>query len=239
MLKASDFKIGSVQAVIFTPNAAEFSQSHVLTHCLGRYGDRYNGPVTSLPLPDDAPPQVSRILLQSADNTWKLNAAPARIDSVWSPPSALGEPGELSSLIDQCCEVLAEYVRHNAVRVNRLALVLQRGQLADTPARVLVEQFCNEWARKSPFRRSENFEIHNHKRYRPPAIDRAINSWVRCRTGLVLNRPGVAVEQDLNTLEEEMGHSTLDADYIRRFFNDIGPEADSVLRLYFDEEGRR
>ena len=79
MPKASDFILASVQAVIFTPEAASFSQSKVLTDLLQKYGERYDGGVTSLPIPPDAPAQLPRVLLQSADTTWRLQAGPARV----------------------------------------------------------------------------------------------------------------------------------------------------------------
>lgn len=236
MLEASQFQLASVQVAIFTPDVNAFSQPKILADFITWYGARYNGPVTALPLPDDAPPQLPRVSLQSADAVWKLNVAPQRIDSYWAPPRIEARPDDSIAVVTQCSEVLEQYVRSNSVRVGRLALVLQRAYVIPNPAHALIERFCNEESKRAPFNNSESFEIHNHKRYRPSGIVQQINSWVRCRTALIQGEPGIAVEQDLNTLEEESDRSTFDADAIQRFFSHAQPEADSILRLYFPEE---
>ena len=60
-----------------------------------------------------------------------------------------------------------------------------------------------------------------------------VNSWVRNKTGKLTgtDRPIVVVEQDLNTLAEEM-RDFADAD-IQTFFDAASIEFDTILQLYY------
>jgi len=233
MIKASQFGLFSVQTVIYTPDEARFSPPRILASILSAYVDRFDGPVTTIPLPDDAPSSLPRVMLQSRDGMWKLNASPSRIDSVWV--ASVTQPSGAGAVV-RCSEVLEAYVRSSGIRVGRLALVVVRACETSDAAQLLIERFCNERSQAAPFNRSANFEIHNHKRYRLQSVGRDINSWVRCRSGLLQQKPAVAVEQDLNTLEEELHQNTFDADAIRNHFDHAQAEAEAILRLYFPEE---
>jgi len=104
----------------------------------------------------------------------------------------------------------------------------------------LIQRFCNEASQRDPFNRSEAFEIHNHKVYTPGGgVDFRINSWVRCRSAVLslINQPGIAVEQDLNTLAEEAAQRRFAPVELRNFFAVVAHEADSILRKYFPEGG--
>jgi len=235
MPKASEFGIGSVQAVFYTPNVGAFSQSKVLADIFTHASTRYDGPPTSLPPLEGLPPDLPRVLLRSSDGAWHIRAAPGRIDSLWAHPTMLADAGELATIVAQCSEVIEHYVHTSSVHVGRLALVVLRGHVLPDPAQTLIDLFCNESSKRAPFNRSLNFELHNHKRYQPADLDQAVNSWVRCRTSLVQQSSGIGVEQDINTLEE-VGQNTLSADQIHNFFIRVPAEMDSVLRLYFPEE---
>jgi len=235
VVKASEFEIASVQAVIFTPDTKAFSPQKALTDFIGNHGSRYNGPVTALPLPEDAPPQLPRVLLQSVDNVWRLSAAPVRIDSAWNPPGGVAPVGDLERTVNECSRVLAEYVERNGVVVGRLALVVMRAARMPHPAQVLIDRFSSKETKRSLLNNSQAFEVHNLKRYHMPSTGFEINSWVRCRTGVILNEPCIAVENDLNTPEEELNDRTLDAREIRDFFAYVQREAYSIMQQYFPE----
>ena len=199
MLIASRFKLASVQAVLYTPNIGAFSQTGVLTFVLGQYADMFNGPIVARPLPSDAPPELPRVTLQSEDGVWRFNAAPARIDLFWT--SRFINP-ETTDIVSSCSAILSSYAQVSGTRVGRLALVLLWASDIDNPAQELIDRFCNTESRNRQFRNSSNFEVHNHKRYHLLSAGVDINSWVKCRTGLLLQKPAVIIEQDLNTLED-------------------------------------
>lgn len=225
MLRASAFEVVSLQATIFTPESAGFAPARVLANLLQAYGPMYDGPVTALPLPADAPPQLPRIVLQSADSTWKLQIAPARVDVFWSPSGSISSRPVLEDIVERCRNVLHDYARTEHLRVGRLALVVQRTFQAINPAQELVEHFRLESFQQGVLDGSANFELHNHKRYQLPDYDHIVNSWMRCRTAQYMGEPTIAVDQDINTLEEGLADNDFSADAIARFLTTALTEA--------------
>lgn len=231
------FAISQVQAVIYTPEADQFSQADTLATILSRYASRFNGPVQALPLPPNAPPGLPSLILTSSDNAFKLQAGPARIDSFWGRT-----PGGNADDALSCIEVLDHYVRNTGKppRIGRVALVITRIADHKSPARELIERFCNAEAAERLFRNSESFEIHNHKVYELQATGLRINSWMRCKAVRMIEpeeKNIVLVEQDLNTIAEDVTHHALDADKIAEFFKSAAGEANDILCKYFPERG--
>ena len=232
MLTSNAFRLMAVQAVIFTPDHGSFSQSSALATLLGRYSQRFNGPVQALPLPEDVPAEVPRILLRSSDQAWSLQAGPARIDSFWHLRDLSSAAPD--DVVARCVEVLAHYVESTHTTAARLAVVITRASQVPEPARLLVSHFCNEESQQRLFRDSVNFEIHNHKRHLLPGGPE-VNSWVRCKTGhlSVSEAPVLLVEQDVNTVEEIAYPNQFDPQGISDYFQRAAAETDSILQVYF------
>lgn len=240
MLKAKNFQTVVLQATIFTPDisVSTFSASKALAIILGKYAQQYDGAPQALALPEGIPPEIPRIVLQSQDGTFKLEIAPQRINSFWiRTQENQGEPG---NMIDSCIEVLKHYVSETDMHVGRLALIVTRAFKTEHPAKSLVEKFCKQELQTSIFSRSENFEIHNHKQYRfqGTSIENlSVNSWLRCKTGEMIADdkpvPAIILEQDLNTLVEELAQRKFTPDEIQNYFERIANEATSILELYF------
>lgn len=235
MLKATDFRLLSVQAALFFLDAKSFSQSLFLANMLGKFVKRYDGAVQALPFRDEAPPEIPRIVLQSEDGQWKLQAALNRVDSFWN---ANDLSQETTGIIGQCAEVVKYFAEVTPnLQITRLALVLNRITQTERPAQELIDRFCNEDSKIKPFNRSENFEIHNHKRYRLKQTDYIINSWVRCRGGQVIQPQAaraVTIEQDINTIEDV--ESIFDLEKATRFYQECQNEMNEILLIYFPEE---
>lgn len=239
MLKSSQFDLFSVQAVLFILEPKRFVQSSFLASVLGEFATRYNGPLQAIPLPDDAPLEIPRVILQSADGVWKMQAGPARIDSLWSSSQ---KDSNNEDIVSQCMEVLVAYIRKSpSVRIIRLGLVINRIYETPNSADELIRHFCNSEAKEGPFRRSENFEIHNHKRYKLSKSDIKVNSWVRCKAATLLE-PGksilssdgkhvILIEQDINILETNK--STIQPKQIPTFYKEAEAEMSEILQLYF------
>lgn len=235
MLKAQDFFTAVYQATIFTPDASVFSAPKLLATILGKYAHRYNGSVQALPLPENIPLEIPRIILQSSDGLFKLEASPARVNSLFMQNvESLVEPKDLFSI---CFEVLEHYVENTNMQVDRLALVLTRVHKTDNPAQVLIERFCKSEL-QSIFVHSENFEIHNHKQSQLKEF--AVNSWIRCKTATLFfpntETTGVVVEQDLNTLARETEQRRFTSEDICTYFNQALQEAQDILQLYFPNQ---
>jgi hypothetical protein len=65
MLKASDFRLLSVQAALFFNDGKSFSQSSFLANMLGKYIARYDGAVQALPFSDTDPQEIPRRLSEN------------------------------------------------------------------------------------------------------------------------------------------------------------------------------
>src|SRR2546427_9861996 len=102
MLRAIDFRLTSVQAAIFLSDTESFFQSAFLATILGRFATRYDGTVQAIPFKDDVPAEVPRVILQSHDEQWKLQAALNRIDSFWFARTLSTESIGMAA---QCVEV--------------------------------------------------------------------------------------------------------------------------------------
>jgi hypothetical protein len=146
---------------------------------------------------------------------------------------------KLRELALECAEVQERYVEAMGLRVGRLALIVYRVCPVANPAQALIDRFCNEASRQQPFNRSESFEIHNHKVYAPQGrgVDYSINSWVRCKSAKLVadNRPAILVEQDLNTLANEVPARRFDVAGVHTFFEMAVVEANEIMHKYFPE----
>lgn len=235
MIRAEQFRLLAVQAVIYLADPEDFSPSVVLSAVLPPYAARYNGDVQALTLPSDIPPEIPHVILQSNPAGWQLRASPARIDSIWHRAS-LDE--EYNDVITESAEVLESYVRTSNTRIGRVALVISRFSIVEQPTTELITHFCNDRVIEHPLRRSQVFEIHNHKVYTPDSIGSRVNSWVRCKSGEIVppGSPAIIVEQDLNTLEGELTSNIFSAERLHAYFENASREADGILREYFPQE---
>jgi hypothetical protein len=232
MLRAADFQLLSVQAALFLVDTKSLTQSGFLAAILSKYADRYNGAVQAIPFSGNAPPEIPRVILQSQDEQWKVQAALNRVDSFWV---ATETPERDDGVTRQCAEVLEHYIQMNlSVQIARLGLVISRVVETENAAQELIDRFCNEASKVQPLNRSENFEIHNHKTYNLRQTNYAINSWVRCKTGRRTEQPArkvVIVEQDINTLEDPGNVFTLES--IQSFYQECQTEMSEILSIYF------
>jgi len=233
MLRAQDFRLISVQAAIFLLDTKSFSQSKFLATMLGHFAARYDGAVQALPFQDDVPAEVPRVILQSQDGQWKLQAALNRIDSFWF---AINAPTESISISTQCVEVLQHYIQSSpGTQIVRLGFVVRRISEPENPTKELIDRFCNAESKISPFNRSESFEIHNHKKYILKNTGFSINSWVRCRAGMVtppLSKKAVIIEQDINTSEDGI-QNIFSLEDIAKFYMKCQGEIEDILQIYF------
>jgi len=135
------------------------------------------------------------------------------------------------------------YVSNCQVRVGRVALVLTRTFETSNSAELLISRFCSDDAKSGIFRNSQNFEVHNHKRYPLKEYlqntkELEVNSWVRCKTAILdsSQKPVILVEQDINTPDEKIYECEFSSDDIGEYFSHAALEAESILHLYFPSE---
>ncbi|MBM4332255.1 MAG: hypothetical protein FJ117_13720 [Deltaproteobacteria bacterium] len=226
-----DFEIETIQTTIFTPGLS-FASSRLLASALEKWGNIFDSPPISLPLPPDVPSEVPRIILQSSSMHKKLELAPKRANLFWLRQNET-DTIILEDYLHFAADVLCNYVNIVSGKVGRIAAVLNRSLRSPNPGLFLAEHFCKENWLTAPFNRPESFEIHAHKRY--SFVNRFnVNSWVRCKTGIAKpDKSIILVEQDINTAAEEMEMKEFSDGEIRDFFRLVNEEFNSILSLYF------
>lgn len=202
-----------------------------------KHAARFDASPTVLPIPEDAPPEIPRITLQSANHEWECQVSPARADIIWRRLRDDAAPHSLRDLFALAGDVLLSYMSSQGARVGRAAGIVTRLAEHETPGLFLARHFCKERWDKAPLNRPENFELHAHKTFEL-AREFRVNSWARSKTAMMatgsVHKPVVLFEQDLNTLAAESpGEPMLQAEAITRFFQAVATEVDVILKLYF------
>jgi len=235
-MKASDFSIVAHQSVAFTPGG--FPRLGLLTKSLlEAFGSDFPADPVTLPIPDNAPREIPRLILKNSDGTRILQISPARVDIVLQPPVGF-TLRDVDPLAHRILDYLASEFRF---RYGRISLVVTRLYQIAEPGTALAEHFCKpQWVNSKALDRSQAFEIHAYRRYWVSEEFPQINSWIRHKAGehvLYGVKPvtGVIVEQDLNTPQEEEPSADYPPDRRKRFFEAISTETEKILSLYYPE----
>lgn len=231
-LEISKFNIGSIQATIFTPGLT-FIQSKVLSYLLTEWGDMFNGSPMSLPLAEEAPADVPRILIESADKYHKIEVSPNRVNIFWIRIKP--EDEATLDFYNMVPKIFEGYKNTTSAQIGRLAGIITRIAAVGDPALFIARLYCKEELVNTIFKNPESFEIHCHKRYIFTG-DFNINSWIRFKTGLIepkgKKQKVIYVQQDINTLNEELTTNDFNETSIKKFFKHIPDEMDSILNSF-------
>jgi len=242
MLNASRFSVQQVILHCFTSDYS-FSSPTALSVLL-QFREIFAGDVTTLPLPAQSPVEIPRIILKSAAGDKQLQAGPERLSVIHSRQQA--EDLNIADALRLAARVVFESRQVLKFRVSRLAVIMTRTLPIADPAMELVRHFCKEAMidrttdPKGALSRTENFELHAHKKFRPEGMDIDLNSWMRCKSGMLQSAQGataaVAIEQDINTLAEAAPTANFDDNQVSQIFEKLVTELHAVMVLYFPEE---
>ena len=176
--------------------------------------------------------------MSSQDKKFKIEISPSRIN-ISRYSRSIDDEIQVSNLIDFVKDIFETYISITKATIGRMAIVLVRYLEKTNPGMELSRHFCrDQWLEKQPLNRPENFELHAHKRYNFSSYQ--INSWVRCKTGR-LSFPDhepkkiILVEQDLNTLAEDMDRKEYNINDIVNFVEIADRELNFILNLYFPD----
>ncbi len=233
MIKTTHFNIASIQCSIFTPGFS-FRPAAFLAYLLEHWSEKFDGTPVSIPVPENAPPEIPSIILTSNDNSLKMNVSRQRTNVFWNRTSSEVNPNVLS-IIYEMNDILQNIVKDQKVSVSRLAFILNRFAPVEDSARMLAAHFCKEEWLTTILKQPENFELHVHDRYKLGTGQFNVNSWVRVKTGrlLVDAKSAVLVQQDVNTIVEDPESQYFELEQIQTFFQEAVKLGDQVLALYF------
>jgi len=234
MIPASKFQTQLIIASAFIAGD-ELKLTNAFIQALQEWSTIYDGDPMSLPLSQAVPPDFPTAILQSHDQSLGIELARIKINLYWKRlESNKGASIDISDIYSQFAERIATIAEKNKVVIGRLAALRMSMGDEPTPGRVLSKQFCREEILNGPLKQVEGFELHAHKVFELYQAQN-VNSWVRIKTS---GSPGpdyehIFVEQDINTLAEEINIRNFDRANIMRFFHEASKQLDSILNEYF------
>lgn len=233
-----DFQVATYQASMWTPDVS-VSGAKLLRSLPEEWFELFDGEPTVLPIPNDAPREVPRLLLASADEAWRCEVSSERVNVFWRRTSRDATEPTADEFFNRASGFLEAYKGIDDPRAGRLAGLVHRIVEHGSPAEFLVDRFCKPEVSDGLLRDLDSFELHAHKRFNLSDSFR-VNSWVRSKTGFAnedgKSYPIVLLEQDLNTLNEELAERSFNVEELRRYFSLLPNEFSSILRLYFHKE---
>lgn len=238
-ITASDFEVLKVQFSIFTPGML-INTSKTLGVMLSSFSEVFDGEPLTIPTPKDFI-DIPQIILKNKADSRHLICYSNRIDYTIATDES--HTPDFSREIEQFNKIAQIYIGVNHCNVGRIACIVHKVFFCENPSEVLSKHFCKEEWTASALKRSEDFELHSFKKYSPKSY-KPINSWVRCKCvtlhkkdkkeqNKVITKKAVFVEQDLNTLAEDMDNISYNPSEINAFFCICGDEMESIIQLYF------
>lgn len=246
MPQPSEFRTIKIQVSLFTPGL-QFRTVKVLGLLLAQLSDIFDGDPITLPSFSAGskegerhrvgmfPEIVPQIILKSSDGKLMLSASLARCDIFREEKAIDDVAGE--SFIRQAIDIGSRYLTITEARAGRIACVVTRVAPDGAPAKVLAGHFCKDQWLSGALKRPENFELHAHKRFKLGDLF-VVNSWMRCKSAALEAdqkepTPCILVEQDLNSLSEELETRELGTGDIDAFLKLAWVELGQILSLYF------
>ncbi len=237
---AESFVIASYQATLFTPDE-EVAPVKLMSGLLPSWLEHFDADPTVLPFPPGmpVPREVPKIILGSKSKEWRCEIASARINIFWRRNKRDSQNPAASDFFNSAVGLLNEYCAFLKPRVGRLAAVVTRYFVQDSPGIFLAERFCQERWLSGAFKDVQSFEIHAHRQY-SLAERFLVNSWTRSKSGNISyeqeSLPIILVEQDFNTLADEATRIAFTPDDILAFFAAAPLEFDHLLGLHYPRE---
>ena len=227
-------KVNTLSATVFMQNCS-LSGQVVFRKLPEKWFTLFDGDPIMMPLPEGAPREIPVLILRSKSQNWSCSFTSERIGFQWTMNEAQKEL-DVSIFFAQAVEFFDDIKAVLNIQIGRMAAICHRYIVCDNPGILLAAHFCKDRWLEAPLNRPENFELHSHKKYMI-YDELEVNSWVRAKTAILspTKEPVIFVEQDINTLAENIDINVNDED-MSKFFNYAQSELDKVFGLYFPKE---
>ena len=241
-----DFRTIRLMASLFTPDE-EVSSKKLLATLPENWKAKFTGQPMQVIVEGQfaASPEIPKLILKDNAGVWICEIGSSRVNFIWQNSAVDALVPLNTEFFSEASTFLNEYAYEiQRARVGRISTAIERYLFMENPAAYLCEYFCKESLREEagngPLKRSDNFEIHNHKRFSFEIVGERINvnSWVRSKTEKLpvendLRRPIILVIQDINSLKEELEYRNFSHEQISGFFKASSFELDKILSLYY------
>jgi hypothetical protein len=237
--RASDFRTIRVQASWFTPTL-QIRPTKALAYLLTKHGDVFDGePVTFPGVPNlqESPVVVMpQLFLNSADGKHRLVANQSRLDMFREEGDSVSDE-LVTAFFGWAADLALGYLDAMQAKAGRVACYLTRVFKDEDPGMTLKRHFCQQRWVEGPMKRNGDFELHVQERIKLGDLFE-INSWVRSKTATLIPRGGertgvILVEQELNSLAEQMDVRSLAPEEIREFSRLAPWTLGQVLEQYY------
>jgi len=236
MMNASDFTTIIYQTTAFTTGS--YPRIGLLVKSLlESFADNFPADPIVLPIPENAPREIPRLILKNGDSSRIFQLSSARIDVSFRAEQGL----DISTGDNLALQFLDHLDKKFQVRYGRLSLVVIRAFKTAHPGITLAHHFCkSKWVETKALDRSQAFEIHAYRRYRVNEMFPNINSWIRHKAGDhifsgIAPITGIIIEQDLNTAHEEESSADFSEEMREQFYRVMSVEANKILSNYYPE----
>jgi len=236
-----EFEVLKLMASIFTPDFSIGNKLLLINQFQELSGQKFDGEFIGGQIPQEAPAEIPRIILNSQDNSWRLEISLQRTNLIFLKSLTFPvKAPNFKEFGNFATKVFAKYKSQTNIRIQRLALVTERSLKIedDPPERFLANRFCRDKFLKKgkPFDRPSGFEIHSLKKYEREGFK--VNSWVRLKSANLLDSkrtPILLAINDINTLshDEEPSAEWNEKD-ITRFYEYFPTHVESIIDLYFN-----
>lgn len=232
----SEFKILSLLFTTFTPEIL-FKKNKILKYIMEDYSDKFDGDTISLPIPDDAPEDIPRLILSDKYNKFRFEIAKSRANFHILSKEPPEIESNLESYLDFYLQLIKKYIICTSAIIGRMAVVKRKFVEKENSTNYLVKYFCNNGLVKNKhFNDLNDFELNFRKII--SINDIKVNSWVRCKNAQIKfgNKQildSILVIQDINTLSEELESKNYSIQDLKEFVDIVLSKQSDVLEDIF------
>ena len=242
MLSYKIFRTIQVQASIFTAGF-DFQSGAALALLLANWPDYFSNIAFASDL-TSAPREMPRLVLQSADSHYRLQAGPARLDIVWVSLESL-ELVEIPAFFKLCCDVFDQYLAKFHGIVLRVAGTSLRTATDPRPGLSLSRHFLKDAWIHDPVTQADRADVEFNLATQHALGNFQVSNCLKCKSGVIVragaptvNEPQstlIIVEQEINTKEAASVHG-FSVDQVHAFFDLLPESFADRLAIFFPGE---
>ena len=218
-----DFKVQKIQLALFSNNFNLTNMSSVANELKTKTENIFDGQEAILPLPIDAPSEIPRIILKSADNSYSCNIALSRTDFFFQD---ISEGKKLEEVIKDYSakaeKIYSYFVSEKNVRIGRIGFVVNFvSELSNSSKKLLQDNIFQD---KFYFAQSDKLKnialIFSEK----DKLDKfEISRLIKIESLRKKSNPDddkkIAIQYDINTLAEKANEYILSTEDIKNILN--------------------
>lgn len=227
-----NIRLDQVQLVLFSPVIAIADKLKTANALNGVLSGILDGDPGVLPLPDDAPSEIPRILLKSKDEQYKLQIANKRIDFIFCYKKDEEETLFLAPGLFEKFAGVFQYFKENIhTQFTRSAIVTNWIiELEKFPgAEYLLTKYIHE---EAPLR--DPYELELHYLTKESVAGFNVNKWTRIKSARKISEPEqnklIVFHIDINTLAEETYE--FDEELLQKFLNEGSKVVNDTIEIH-------